>query len=216
MKDLAIYGAGGLGREVAVLADTINRRASEPEFRLVGFFDDGKAVGEEVSHFGKTLGGYEVLNNWQTPLSVCLAFGSPAAIKAVRRKIVNPLVNFPNLIHPDSWFMDLKTLKMGEGNIIQGACVATTDFTLGNFNVLNGYVVFGHDCTVGDYNVFMPGSRISGEVTIGEGNLFGAGSFVLQQLKIGNGVRLAPLSPLLTHPRDGHTYMGNPAKMMKY
>ncbi|MDR1459358.1 MAG: serine acetyltransferase, partial [Bacteroidales bacterium] len=43
MKDIAIYGAGGLGREIACLIRHINE--NEPTWNLIGFFDDGKAKG---------------------------------------------------------------------------------------------------------------------------------------------------------------------------
>ena len=42
MKDIAIYGAGGFGREVACMIKHINESADEPIWNLVGFFDDGK------------------------------------------------------------------------------------------------------------------------------------------------------------------------------
>ena len=38
MKDIAIYGAGGFGREVACLLRRINEQA--PKWNLIGFFDD--------------------------------------------------------------------------------------------------------------------------------------------------------------------------------
>ena len=38
MKDIAIYGAGGFGKEVACLIKRINEQ--EPTWKLVGFFDD--------------------------------------------------------------------------------------------------------------------------------------------------------------------------------
>ena len=39
MKDIAIYGFGGFGREVACVIQAINE--IEPTWNLVGFFDDG-------------------------------------------------------------------------------------------------------------------------------------------------------------------------------
>ena len=40
MKDIAIYGAGGFGREVACLLNAIN--ANDAIWNLIGFFDDVK------------------------------------------------------------------------------------------------------------------------------------------------------------------------------
>ena len=76
--------------------------------------------------------------------------------------------------------------------------------------------MFGHDCKLGDFNVLMPSIRVSGGVTIGNENLIGVGSIIIQQIKIGNNVTLGAGSVLLTKPKDGKTYIGNPAKLFKY
>lgn len=214
MRDIAIYGAGGLGREVACMIEKINRVS--PTWRLVGFFDDGKPQGSDVSHFGKVLGDIDTLNNWSSELSIALCMGAPRTMRKVKDKIINPLILFPNLIDPSFSIADCQTFSIGEGNIIKGNCSATTDVKIGNFNIFNGFVNIGHDICIGDYNVFMPGTRISGEVTIGNFNLFGADCFIKQLLKIGNEVTISPLSALLTKPKNGMTYIGNPAKIFKF
>lgn len=214
MKDIAIYGAGGLGREVVALIEAINQDSSQ--WNLIGFFDDGKAIGEQISNFGKVLGGMNELNSWKESLCIVLAFGSPNTVRAIRNKIKNQHISFPNLIHPSFFIGDTSTFFIGEGNIIQRNCAVTTSVTIGNFNLLNGSVGFGHDATIGDFNTFMPGCNVSGEVTIGNENLFGAMSFVKQGIRIGNNITLGPLSPLLIKPKDGCTYIGNPAKLFKF
>lgn len=215
MKDIAIYGAGGFGREVASMIDLINR--TQPNtWNLIGFFDDGEPKEKQVSHFGRILGNYEDLNAWPTDLRVVLCIGSPKTLKIVRGKITNPKVIFPNLIHPNFVITDAATFNIGEGNIIKANCSVTCDVTIGNFNVLNGFINIGHDVNVGDFNVFMPGCRISGEVTVKTLNLIGADSFIKQQLKIGEGVTLSPLSALLTKPKDNCLYIGNPAKKIEF
>lgn len=214
MKDIAIYGAGGLGKELVTLINEINQ--SSPEWNFLGFFDDGLEKGTKVSHFGNVLGGINELNNWISSLSIVLAFGNPKTREIAHQKINNPYILFPNLIHPNFFIGDKETFKIGMGNIIQGACVATTDISIGNFNIFNGYVVLGHDVSIGNYNVLMPGSRISGEVKIGNSNLLGADCFIKQELIIGNDVTISPLSALLTKPKNGKTYIGNPAKLFKF
>lgn len=188
----------------------------EYKYRIIGFFDDGVAKGRQISVYGKVLGGMAELNAWPSPLAVVIAIGSPRALEYVQRRIANPNIEFPNLIHPSFSVADERTFSIGQGNIIQGSCYASCDVKIGSFNVLNGSVVMGHDAKMGDYNVTMPNIRISGEVTIGDGNLLGVGSIVLQQLKIGNGVRLGAGAVLMTKPKDGGVYLGNPAKLFKY
>ena len=214
MKDIAIFGAGGLGREVATTIGRINRK--EPTWNLIGFYDDGKEKGRKVSHFGEVIGGVEEINDRQEPLAIVIAIGSPNSLRGVRERITNPLVSFPNIIFEPLGCADVETFKMGEGNIIQGGCWMSVDVSIGNFNVLNGRDMIGHDVTIGDYNVIMPDVRISGEVAIGNGNLLGISSIILQQLKIGDNVRLGAGAVLMTKPRNGELYMGNPAKIFRF
>lgn len=214
MKDIAIFGAGGFGRELACLLNRINEKS--PSWRLVGFFDDGVETGTKISHHGEVLGGMDKLNDWPSPLAIAIAIGDPMALKSVRERIVNPNLFFPNIIHPDFLIADEQSFTIGQGNIIQGGCSASCDVTIGDFNVFNGSICMGHDDKIGNYNVLMPSIIVSGEVTIGEGNLIGVGSIILQQIKIGNNVRLGAGAVLMTKPKDGNTYIGNPAKKFNY
>lgn len=210
MKDIAIYGAGGFGREIACLLRHINREDS-PQWNLVGFFDDGKEPGSETS-YGTVLGGIEELNSYRRPLAVVIAIGTPSTIRLIREKITNPLVCFPNIIAPNVLFFDRESTIMGQGNILTFGCRLSCNTRLGDFNVLNGCVSFGHDVSIGDYNVMMPETRLSGEVTVGNQNLFGGRSFVAQQVRIGSETTIGAGSIVLRRTKDNSLYLGNPAK----
>lgn len=211
MRDIAIYGAGGFGREVACLIRQINE--VEPKWNLIGFFDDNKDLkGKMISHFGPCIGTMDALNAYEKDVDLIIAVGSPEVIRAIVERVSNPNVSFPNIIHPSVRFSDIATLKIGKGNIIQANCTISCDVSIGDFNVLNGSVVLGHDVKIGSFNIFMPASRISGEVTMETGNFFGVGSIVLQRLKIDSNVRLAAGSVMVTKPKAGGLYMGVPAK----
>lgn len=215
MKDIAIFGAGGFGKEVATTIDRINRK--EPVWNLVGFYDDGKEKGTIISHYGKVLGGVKEINETKKPLNVVIAVGSSDSLRNIRERITNPLITFPNIIFDNHLLCaDRCDIEIGEGNIIQGGCWFSCDVKIGNFNVLNGLDVIGHDTIIGNYNVIMPCVKISGEVKMGDCNFLGVSSIVLQQLTIGNGVRLGAGSVLMTKPKDGCTYIGNPAKLFRY
>ena len=215
MKDIAIYGAGGFGREVACILEKINE--VEPTWHLVGFFDDDPELkGKMVSHYAPCLGGIDELNAYDKELAVAITIGSPKTVEKVVEKISNPNVSFPNIIHPNFMMADEQTFMIGKGNIIQRDCKVSCDVTLGDFNVLNGNTAMGHDVNVGSYNVFMPAARISGQTKIGDRNFFGVGCIVLQQMKIGNEIKLGAGSVLMTKPKDGFLYMGNPAKKTEF
>lgn len=215
MKDIAIFGAGGFGKEVACLIKRINEK--EPTWNLIGFFDDNTDLkGKMISHFAPCLGGMDELNKYPGELSVVMAIGNPHVVKLLVEKIENKHISFPNLIDRSFYLADPETFVIGKGNIIQGPGCVTCDVTIGDFNIFNGGVVVGHDVKIGSFNTFMSDTRISGEVSVGELNFFGVRSIVIQQLKIGNNVRVGAGSVLMTKPKDGTLYIGVPAKKTEF
>ena len=212
---IAIYGAGGLGREVAGGIQRINK-AGHQQWEIVGFFDDNIPVGTQVSHYGQVLGGIDMLNAHEEPLALAIAVGNPMTRKRIHERICNSNIFFPNLIAPSFRILDSQTFSIGQGNIIQDNCSVTCDVKIGNFNVMNGSNAMGHDVTVGDFNVLMPGVRLSGEVGVGNCNLLGVDSVVLQRVKIGDNVTLGAGSVMMTKPKDGFTYIGIPAKKFDF
>ena len=215
MKDIAIFGAGGFGKEVACLIAEINEKA-DGDWRLIGFFDDGKPKGAQMSRYGEVLGDMDTLNAYPEDLAIAIAVGNPHALRSIYERITNKNVYFPNLIGTDFSMADVKTFQIGIGNIINHRCFASCDVCIGNFNILNSDVKLGHDVQIGNYNVIMPGTRVSGEVIICEENYFGVGSIILQQIKIGKGVRLGAGAVMMTKPKEGCTYIGNPARRFKF
>lgn len=210
MKDIAIYGAGGFGKEVACIINKINEQI--PCWRLIGFFDDGIAKGTQISHFGKVLGSKDDLNGWKVPISVVFAIGSPKILQLLVEYINNNKVDYPNIIHPEVAFADKESLIIGKGNVITRGCSFSCDVSVGDFNQFNSISALAHDVKVGSFNVFMPLVRVSGEVQIGNMNFFGIGAIILQQIKIGNNTRLGAGSILMSKTKDGFLYMGNPAR----
>lgn len=210
MIKTAIYGAGGFGKEVASLLLKINEQ--NPRWNLIGFFDDGIEIGTKISRYGTVLGGIDTLNQWSDSLAVVFAIGSPKILESIVSQIYNSQISFPNIIHPDVFFADKETLKMGLGNVIVRGCSFSVDVSIGDFNQFNSISALAHDVEVGSFNVFMPLTRVSGDVHIGDLNIFGLNTLILQGLNIGDNKRTGPGSVLLTNPRKEGLYMGNPAK----
>ncbi|MDR0962927.1 MAG: NeuD/PglB/VioB family sugar acetyltransferase [Mediterranea sp.] len=213
MQDIAIYGAGGLGREVACLLRIINKET--PIWNFVGFYDDGKEAGSR-NEYGEILGGINELNAITKPLAVAIAIGSPRTVKQIVEKITSPLVEFPNIIAPDTVFLDKENITMGRGNIICSGCVLSCNVHIGNFNLFDWAITVGHDTVIGNFNSLMPGVRVSGEVNVENANFFGASSFILQQLTIGNNTVIGANSTVVRATMDGKTYVGSPATVIKY
>ena len=215
MKEIAIYGAGGFGKEIYCLIQEINRSTSAPVYHFIGYFDDGKTQGDNFYH-GTILGGLATLNEWKKPLCIAVAIGSPQTLKKLSQSIINPKVEFPNLIAPDFRILDAEAYKMGKGNLIFSKCSFSCDVKMGDFNILNSLIAVGHDSQIGNCNVFMPGAKISGGTQIGDGNLFGIYSVILQNVCIGNNTVVGTSSVIMRNTEDAKTYIGNPAKKFNF
>lgn len=214
MKDIAIYGAGGFGREVACLINRIN--TAEPTWHLIGFFDDTpEKKGQAIAHYGPCFGGIDELNRWPGEIALAIAIGNPSALENLSDRITNPNVYFPNIIAPDVIFLDRDDVKLGKGNIICSSCLLSCNVTIGDFNILNGFIPVGHDAIIGNYNVIMPSTNISGGVSIGNLNFFGVKATVLQGLKVGDNVRIGANSVIIRNTKDNNLYLGNPATIVK-
>jgi len=213
MKKIAIYGAGGFGREVACLINKINEQS--PEWELIGFFDDGIEKGTK-NEYGIILGGIDEVNSYSEELAVVIAIASPKIVEKIIGNIISSNIHYPNIISPDVIFLDKDNISIGKGNIICSGCLLSCNVSLGNFNILNGFIPIGHDTCIGSYNSIMPAVKISGEVRIGNRNFFGVNSAVLQQIKIGNDTIIGANSLILRKTKDGMTYVGSPASIIKY
>lgn len=211
MKDIAIYGAGGFGRELACAIHRFN--SQKDTWNFLGFFDDGISRGNH-NEYGEILGGVEELNKWDTPMDILIGIGASSIRKLIYEKITNDLIHFPNFVS-DFRCADSNNYSLGKGNVILGTFFSCNVRIL-DFNVFNGGVALGHDDEIGSYNTFMPATRVSGGVHIGDENFFGVGSIILQELHIGNRVRVGAGSVLMRKTKDDNLYIGNPAKIFKY
>ena len=211
MQEIAIFGAGGFGREIACLIKRINEQHPNT-WKLVGFFDDDEKIWGAWNEYGKVIGGMDALNQWDKPLDIVIAIGNPSVLELLVGKIQNKNISFPNLIDPNVEFMDKAHVEMGEGNVVCMRCTISTNVRFGNFNLLNVAVGVGHDASFGSYNVVMPNVNISGGVTVGDTNLFGVKSTVLQYLKVGNNVKIGACSLLMRNAKSDNLYFGIPAE----
>jgi sugar O-acyltransferase (sialic acid O-acetyltransferase NeuD family) len=205
-KNIYIYGAGGLGREVHQLIDQINLLNNEWYF--MGYIDDTLIPGTVVNN-KKVLGGRDYLQTIKGQIFLVIAIASPNVIRLFTENNSNLNIHYPNLIHPSVDY-DLYNF-IGMGNLITSNCIFTRNISIGNFNIFNTRVSIGHDVSVSDYNVFQPNVQISGNVRIGNCNYFGVNSLVLANLKIGNNNKIGAMSMLVKSINDFGNYFGIPA-----
>lgn len=212
-RDIAVYGAGGYGREIACMLQRINEAApgGAPEWNFIGFFDDGVPAGTR-NDYGEVLGGLDALNAFPRPLCIAIAIASPRVLSTLPQKITNPLVSFPTLIAPGTIFPDRDSVTLGRGNIIGWRSFISCNVTIGDFNIFVGVFSAGHDAHIGSGNAFFPEARISGHCTVGNANFFGMRTAVLQGISVGSNTRIGAGAFVMHKTKDGFLYLGNPAR----
>ena len=211
MEKVAVIGAGGFGKEVQMLIEQIN--TVNPTYEIVGFYDDGKSKGEIINGL-PVLGKVEDINNIDQPLSIALGIGVPAVKKKIVKKISNPLITYPNLIHPSVQIV-FPYVTLGEGNIICGNNILTVNIDLGDFVTLNLGCTVGHDTKIGDYSAFMPGCDIAGEVVIQPLVYGGLGTKIINLINVGTNVTLGAGTVVVKDIPDNTLAVGVPAKVIK-
>ena len=212
MKKIAVFGAGGFGREVHDMIEQINSVKSIYEF--IGFFDDGVEKGVIINDY-PVLGGINDLNQYETPLCVALAIGNPEIKRKVFEKISNPNVIFPTLIHPNVFIGNMKHNKIGNGCIICAGNIITVNIVIEDFVILNLSCTVGHDTTIGRFCSFMPTVNISGEINIGECVYVGTGAKIINQLTIGMNSVIGSGAVVTSDLPTNCTAVGVPAKVIK-
>lgn len=190
---LAIFGAGGLGREVLMLAHQINEAC--PTWELFGFFDDQPpAVPGRLGlpYWGSSADllalAAQATAAGAAPPHVAVAVGSPATRAAVVARLQaggGAGLHFPALIHPGVARQPYQRLRIGEGCLVQQGCVLTTDVTLGRFVLLNLGCTVGHDARLDDFCSLMPQTNVGGAAQLEAGVYLGTNATVIQGVRIG-------------------------------
>jgi sugar O-acyltransferase (sialic acid O-acetyltransferase NeuD family) len=162
---IVIVGAGGLGKSVACLLGNLG------EFEIVGFYDDGQIQGSHILDEFEVLGNIRMLQEIQTEISAVIAFGNPGTRKKIWEQLsTNPLIKFPNLIHPTAFLMNTKRIQLGSGVVIFPQAVLTTDVVIGNNVVIHIGASVHHDVSIGSHSVIMPGARLVVSEQLEEGS----------------------------------------------
>ena len=208
MNKIAIYGAGGLGKEVKVIIDAINAQQSGREYDFIGYFDDHRSAPDVI-------GGLTELNQWSDPMQLVLAIGNPSIKVGLAEQISNIHVSYATLIHPRAEIGNDKHVRIGEGSIIASGAQLTTDIVIGRHVLINLNVTVGHDSSILDFSSIMPGANISGQVLVRKASLIGAGANVLNGIVVGENATVGAGAVVVKDVENATTVVGVPAKVIK-
>jgi sugar O-acyltransferase (sialic acid O-acetyltransferase NeuD family) len=199
--ELVVYGAGGHGKVVAMVA-----RAAG--FRVVAFVDDAAVAAPAravpVVRWGavRARGG--------PPPAVALAVGDNARREALFRTVRDEGFRTPALVHPASAVAE--DARVGEGSVLMPGAIVNPDATLGPGVIVNSAAVIEHDCVVGAFVHLSPNSTLGGGVRVGDRTHVGIGASVLPGVTIGADVRVGAGAVVNRDVPDGTTVVGVPAR----
>jgi sugar O-acyltransferase (sialic acid O-acetyltransferase NeuD family) len=212
MRDIAIIGAGGFGREVKMLIDQIN--AVTPLYSFLGYFDDGHQKSTLINGF-PVLGGINDINKIDKEMLIVSAIGLPSLKKKLLDVINNNKISYPTLIHPNV-IIGADDVTIGEGSIICAGNIITVNIKIGSHVIFNLGCTVGHDTTIKDYCSFMPSVNVSGEVVIEDQVYVGTGAKIINQLSIGEKTIVGAGAVVYKSLPANCTAVGIPAKPIKY
>jgi sugar O-acyltransferase (sialic acid O-acetyltransferase NeuD family) len=192
MKELAIIGAGGFGREVMSYVNNkatfyVSDHMAAPPIRPLSQMDCDRS-------------------------DAVIAIGNPLA----RQTIANNLRHgqeFANVIHEVTCIGD--SVSLGHGAIITPFAVITVDCKIGTHFHANLHSDVGHDCVIGNFVTLAPSARISGRCTIGNRVYIGTNAVVKEGISICDDVTIGAGAVVLSDITEKGTYVGMPAKRIK-
>jgi sugar O-acyltransferase (sialic acid O-acetyltransferase NeuD family) len=212
-RPLVIVGAGGLGREIALLVTQLND-IDELTWDLRGFYDDRAPATPTVGGL-PYLGTIADLNATTCPLAVAVAVGSSASRAAVVSRLASPQLSFPALVHPQVALQPAQRIALGEGCLVQRGCILTCDITLGRFVLLNLGCTLGHDSVLEDFCSLMPHANVGGAAHLETGVYLGTNATVIHQVRIGAQTTVGAGAVVVRDLPAGCTAVGVPAKAIK-
>lgn len=201
---ILIYGAGGLGREVAAMM------IGSDTFEPAGFLDDSIPAGK-VIHGLKVMGTAEQLRRMDVGQRLVVALGDPILKEQLVRRLASFNVTFQTIVHPGALLQDAQNIRIGDGCIIQAGVIFTTGITLGNHVLVNLNCTVGHDARIETCSSLMPGVNLAGNVSIGESVLIGSGVNVINSVSIGRRTRVGAGAVVIGDLPEGVLAVGVPA-----
>lgn len=203
---LGVYGAGGNGKILVDLAETVNM--FKQRWQQIVFIDDVIGVRESyqkrVYTFEEAIAAYD-----SDEIEFAVSVGDPADRELLYRRIKDKGYFLATIIHPHSNISP--SLTAGEGLIVANGFIGS-DVTLGD-NVVVGYMaLIGHDTCVKSNTMISAGVFIAGHCSIDEKVYIGPAAAIRDRVHIGTesviGMNAAVYKDVPAHT----TAIGNPAK----
>lgn len=208
---IAIYGAGGYGRELAWLIKESIR--PEKQYEFVGFIDDNQGLVQQID--GSPVFNLAYVVRTFPDARVIVAIGNANLREQLAKKVLEAGLAFETFIHPS--VIRSSSIELGTGSTICAGCILTTNIVIGQHVAVLFHTTIGHDDVIGDYSTIGPGVCITGSVIIGKRVFVGAGAVIIngtatEPIIIGDDTMIGAGSCIIRSLPAGSQVFGNPAR----
>lgn len=206
---LAIYGAGGLGREILELAYMINQKSHRWSDFLFVDDDESKTLIQNV----KVMSFDRIQSTYAADeVEYSIAVGEPSTRKLLFEKLKAHHCRVATLVHPDVHIPE--TTVIGCGAIISYGCFVSCNVVIGENVILQPNANVGHDDVIGNHSVISTTAALGGACVLGEQAYVGLGASVRELLNIGSNAVVGMGAVVMRDVEADAIVAGNPARKM--
>ena len=209
MKNLIIIGAGGMGREIFVLATQC--KGYNTVYQIKGFIDDNTDALQGFSGYAPVIGTINEYIPEADDVFIC-SMGDVVQKKSSTEAILARGGEFITLIHPEATVG--KNVQMGRGCIVLTKAFIGVECILDDFVLIQASAVIGHDVKIGKYSrvdchvVCVGGTELKEDVTIH------SSAVINHHVIVGKGATVGALSFVVRKVKENTTVIGIPAKKL--
>lgn len=199
---LAIYCAGGLGKEIIALARTVCR------WENIIFVDD---VTDDEWYQGAKVFRFDEVKDFPDEVEFVIANGEPEVREMLYNKIKEAGYKMTTIYGPGCSI--LPGAQIGEGCILFD-CGVSADVVIAHNVLINTKVVIGHDAVIGAHSIVSAFCFIGGYTKLGNKVYMAPGSMAKDRIIIGESAIISFGAVLLRNVKSNVIMVGNPAKRL--
>lgn len=205
---LAIYGAGGLGKEIYDTAITSDTEI----YKTIIFIDDNEKIRE---FYNNTVYNFESFkeNFKASNCRVIIAVGEPSIRAFLFEKVLKSGYCFTSIIHSSAIISS--TSKIDSGTYIGPFSFISSNSNIADNVVIQPHAMIGHDVVVGHSSIISSNVVIAGNCTVGKRTYIALNASIEQKVKIGDDSIIGMASCVNKDIPSDVIAMGYPARVLK-